>query len=214
MPKHAPPPPPPERRCKGQSSRKSQPNKEPGPCTNWTMRGQTVCYTHGGAAPQNRKKAARKMAQEAARQAVITFGLPREIAPEQALLEEIARTAGHIDWLGGIIADLQQDELVWGKSKSEDVGASEFTGTNVTEQAAPNVWLELYQKERAHLVNVCKAAISAGIEERRVKLAEAHGALMADVLRAVFADPELGMSAEQRRAAPDVIRRHLAIVGA
>jgi hypothetical protein len=200
--------PPDDKRC-------IRPTRDTGErCKRFRHPGATVCVKHGAAAPQVKRKAAERVKQEAAERAVATFGLPREVAPDQALLEEIARTAGHIDWLGRIIADLEQAALVWGKSKTEDVGASEFTGQNVTEQAAPNVWLELYQKERAHLVVVCKAAISAGIEERRVKLAEQHGALLADVLRSVFADPELGMSDEQRRAAPHVVRRHLASVGA
>jgi hypothetical protein len=183
-------------------------------CKRYRSPGTTVCVKHGAGAPQVRRKAAERVKLEAAARAAATFGLPREVAPDQALLEEIARTAGHIDWLGGIIEALDPKAVVWGTSKTEDVGASEFTGVNTTEQAAVNVWVELYQRERTHLVVVCKAAISAGIEERRVKLAEQHGALLADVLRSVFADPELGMSDEQRRAAPDVIRRHLAVVGA
>jgi hypothetical protein len=174
-------------------------------CKRYRSPGTTVCVKHGAGAPQVRRKAAERVKLEAAARAAATFGLPREVAPDQALLEEIARTAGHIDWLGGIIEALDPKAVVC---------ASEFTGVNTTEQAAVNVWVELYQRERTHLVAVCKAAISAGIEERRVKLAEQHGALLADVLRAVFADPELGMSDEQRRAAPDVIRRHLAVVGA
>jgi hypothetical protein len=58
--------------------------------------------------------------------------------------------------------------------------------------------------------------VKLGTEERRVKISEQYSEqyseLLADFLRAVFADPELGTSAAQRRAAPQVIRRHLAEV--
>lgn len=213
-----PGPAPPDRRCKGTAKRQfkdanGQPRGKPGPCLAWTMRGQDVCHKHGGSSPQAKRKAAERMAHEAAERAVETFGLPRDVAPDQALLEEIARTNGHIYWLSEVIRELEPEALTWGLAKREQVGASEFTGTNETEQSGVNVWLELYHRERAHLVVVCKAALSAGIEERRVRLAEQHGALIADVLRSVFSDPDLGLSDAQRRAAPSVVRRHLAIVG-
>lgn len=166
------------------------------------------CKLHGGSTPSHSKAALVEMA----RQAVETYGLPRDIDPAQALLEEVARTAGHVAWLGEKIREIEPEALVWGRSKAEKITASEYPGTNVTIAAEVNVWLELYRAERKHLVDVSKAAIAAKIDERRVRLAEQHGALLADVLRAVLADPELGMSVDQRRAVPAVIRRHLAAV--
>ena len=74
--------------------------------------------------------------------------------------------------------------------------------------ARPSVWLELYQKERTHLVAVCATALKCGIAERQVKLAEQHGRLIAEVIRGVLSD--LGVAEE-----PDVgkvVRRHLKLV--
>lgn len=65
--------------------------------------------------------------------------------------------------------------------------------------------------ERDRLAGFSAKAIAAGLMERQVKLAEHHGALIADVLRAVLNDPTLGLSEGQRALAPDVIRRHLAL---
>lgn len=166
------------------------------------------CAFHGGLT-ENHRKAARV---QQARQAVVTYGLPRDIEPGKALLEEIARTAGHVDWLAERVRELETDELVWGLTKAEGVDASETPGVNVTEAAAVNIWLDLYRAERKHLVDVSKAALAAGIAERQVRLAEQHGRLIVDILRKVLADPELALTDEQRRAVPTVARRHLTAV--
>jgi hypothetical protein len=165
------------------------------------------CAFHGGLT-ENHNKAAQT---EQARRAVATYGLPRDIDPAKALLEEVARTAGHVDYLAEKVRELEPEALVWSKSKAERITASETPGTNVTIAAQVNVWLELYRAERKHLVDVSKTALAAGIAERQVKLAEQHGHLIADVLRKVLADPELGLTDEQRKAVPAVARRHLSV---
>jgi hypothetical protein len=55
------------------------------------------------------------------------------------------------------------------------------------------------------LVDYSKVAIAAGIEERRVKLAEQQGALLAQAIRGILA--ELGVG--DRPEVPAVVRRHL-----
>lgn len=70
----------------------------------------------------------------------------------------------------------------------------------------------LYNQERDRCASFAKTAVAAGLAERQVRLAEKQGALIADVLRAVLGDASLGLSAEQRAAAPAAIRRHLALV--
>lgn len=175
-------------------------------CRKRPIVGGTVCPTHGGSAPQVRAAAQRRLAERQAVLAVETYGLPREIAPQDALLEEVHRTAGHVAWLGAVVADVEQQDLVWGKTRDKVGG--EDAGT--TFEAKPNAWLVLYQAERKHLVDVSKAAIAAGIEERRVALAEAQGQLLAQVIRGVLDDLEL--SEAQREQAPGVIQRRLRAV--
>lgn len=175
------------------------------PCKNWPIKGGTVCRNHGGSAPQVRAAANRRLKEWAAQQAVITYGLPRDIDPHSALLEELHRTAGHVSWLAALVAELEATEL------------KQLDTTGMFERAS--VWLEIYERERTHYARVAKAAIDAGIEERRVRLAEAHGEQLGQVIRAILGDVFIllakivallaaaGVAAEILRQVDDLIRR-------
>ncbi|MCI3277645.1 hypothetical protein [Streptomyces cylindrosporus] len=217
-----------ERRC---TAHKKGPNGEKGErCQAWALKGQTVCRVHGGKAPQNLAAARRRQTEERALELVETYGRPVDTTPSDALLDEVKWTAGHVAWLrqrvqeieaqdaeaGRTDPDADEDEeqtsgpgserphpLVWGVTRRK-TGGDDW---GRTEEAAPNIWLRLYQQERAHLVKVCEAAIRAGIEERKVRVAEQQGALVAQVIRAILAD--LRLTKEQQARVPEVVPRHL-----
>jgi hypothetical protein len=170
-------------------------------CRRLAIVGGTVCPTHGGRAPQVQQAAQRRRAEIAARDAIATYGLPVEVAPDQALLEEVHRTAGHVAWLSHLIGDFSDETHLkqYGASTSSD-------GALVTWER-PAVWVELYQSERKHLVAVCKTAIAAGIAERQVQLAERQGELVAELLRVAIT--AAGLTPEQTQAAYGAIRGHL-----
>lgn len=175
-------------------------------CKKAAVLGGTVCVSHGAGkrGTKQRDHFERRHEKEKAARAVATYGLPREVDPHDALLEEVHRTAGHVAWLGEIVTDLEQGDLVWGITKS---GVERGEDVHLAE-AAPNIWLELYHRERQHLVKVAKAAIDAGIDERRVRLAEEQGRVIVDVLKATLAD--LGVEVTPEVAA--VAGRHLRAV--
>ncbi|WP_169165117.1 hypothetical protein [Cellulomonas taurus] len=100
--------------------------------------------------------------------------------------------------------------LVWGTTKVVDRGSGEHQGVDETESASPSIWYDLYAKERAHLVVVCREAIKAGVEERRVRLAEQQGELVAGAIRAILAD--LGLTPEQQAKVSEVVPRHLRLL--
>jgi hypothetical protein len=129
------------------------------------------------------------------------------VSPTEALLDEVKWTAGHVAWLRLQVQELERDALTWGKTEEVNKGSGEFTGLDVTHAAAPNIWLDLYQRERKHLLDVCKTAITAGIEERRVRLAESQGEMLATVIQAILDD--LGLTPDQAARVPDIVPRHL-----
>jgi hypothetical protein len=146
---------------------------------------------HGGSTP-NHVVAART---EQARRDVVTYGLPLDVDPATALLQEVHRTAGHVAWLGAKVAELEAEDLVWGTTQQVDRGSTEFGGTDTTQAAKVSIWLQLYQAERKHLAAVARSAIDAGCNERLVRLAEQQGAQLAEVIRRV-ADRLLDGAAE------------------
>lgn len=197
-----------KRRCQARSK-----TRDGAQCATYAMRGQDVCRSHGGATKQARAKAQERLVEERARGLMATYGRKIETTATEALLDEVQWTAGHVAWLRERVQEIEsaaehhgtdgEHPLVWGVTR-EKSGGQDF-GT--TEEAAPNIWLKLYQTERTHLVKVCAEAIKAGIEERRIKLAEQQGELVAHAIRAILAD--LGLSAEQQARVPEVVPRHL-----
>jgi hypothetical protein len=142
----------------------------------------------------------------AASKEVERYGLPVEVDPHTALIEELERTAGHVAWLRlkvDEIAEDTTDALVGPVGQS---GPSE-SGGHHHPSYEPNVWLKLYNEERKHLVKVAGSCISAGIAERRVKLAEEHGAMLAEIIKGIL--KELGV-ADDPKAGP-VVRKYLTI---
>lgn len=178
--------------------------------------GAKRCWRHGGKAPQVQAAAARRVAQAAAQEqmvkAVKTLGLPVDIDPGKALLDEIHWTAGHVAWLREKVQELEEQDLVWGKEKHEDGVGPQGLVDVTTEKAGPSVWYELYMKERDHLAKVCALALRAGIEERKVKLAESQGALVADVIRRIL--NALGLTPEQQALVPRIVPQQLRLLAA
>jgi hypothetical protein len=202
------------------------------PCGQPRMAEQRVCRLHGGKSPRALAAAERRSQERAAREAVATYGLPVDVSPTEALLEEVRWTAGHVRWLRDRVQELEERALVWGTVRTEsqadgdrftfggpecddedmtglvDVGAA--PASKVIQAAGPSIWLDLYDRERKHLVAVCAAALKAGVEERRVRLAEQQGAVVAQVIRAILDD--LHLSAEQAARVGTVVPRHLRLL--
>lgn len=131
------------------------------------------------------------------------LGAPREIDPGMALLEEIHRSAGHVAWLEQKCRDLEESELVWGQimevHEEKDGGGptGNYTLTRTENRAFINGWWQLYERERKHLVTVSAGALKAGIEERRVRLAERGIDALEQALNATLVD--LGLDPNSSR---------------
>lgn len=157
-------------------------------CRNTAVPGLKVCRIHGGSTARAKAAAARNIETQRARDAANQLGIPLNVSPQQALLDEVQRAAGMVAYYGqkvAEIADQDANRLVNGVTKVEQREGFQ-AGTTKTVEATTSVWLRLWNEERDRLTRVAAAALKAGIEERRVQLAEAQGALIADVIRRIL----------------------------
>ena len=129
---------------------------------------------------------------------------PDDFDPDAPELADVQAARADFDRLfkvGGVAA------LVGNTYAATSDGSVYATGEAIRGLAA------LEAQERDRCANFAAKAIAAGLAERQVKLAEQQGALIADVFRKLLSDPELGLTEEQRRMAPGVVRRILALAG-
>lgn len=172
------PPPPPERRCQAHFRKGERAGEQ---CTQYAMVGQKVCHKHGGAAKHAREAGQRRFKQQKLAVKMAALGLPREVDPATALLEEVWRSAGHVAWLGQVVGALQHDAAQLAESRLVD-------GTEVS------VWVRLYNDERDRLAKVSKMALDAGVAQALVDIAHAQSAQLIRytdaLLRALGHDPD------------------------
>jgi hypothetical protein len=178
-------------------------------CGNYAIGGAPTCRLHGGKAPQVQAAAQRRQARAEAEAFVARFtaGAPPDVDALAELAKLINTSAGCVRFYERQCAALRPDALVWGDAEARQ----DSRGVTVTQKAEVNLWLRLFNDERRHLAQLCKVAIDAGLQEREVRLAEQHGALVAEVLRLVLSDLEL--TPDQQSKALNVIPLRLRQVG-
>jgi hypothetical protein len=128
------------------------------------------------------------------------YGAPsQDTDPAEVLLQEIRRTAGHIEWLRSNLAQSDPEVFVrtlWlTKRQSGFIRDTEIDMDDWSQAGA--MWLELYQSERRHLAGICRTALAAGIEERRIRLAERQAERIGEAIRGMLYD--LGIDPEEDR---------------
>lgn len=152
-----------------------------------THKGLGRCKFHGGTAKGQRAKAVRD-------EAIQFMGAPKDINPLDAIIWCIKITAGEVEWLSGQIAEIQQENWI--------------------EEGLIGKQMNIFQRARAdaqdRLVRYSKEAISLGLAERAVRLAEQFGTTIARLLEGIYAEMEL--STAQKKKWKIVIRKHLILM--
>lgn len=199
------------RQCRGHRS-------DGTPCGAWAITGATVCAAHGGRAKQVARKAA-------VRAELASWGLSDATEdPGEVLLRLVTQSARRAAFYGELL-ERQYAAADRGERDVSDLpaGVAALIGFRYSSAGAEGQVFEVEEairglvqlegQERDRCARFAKLALDAGIAERQVRLAERQGELIAEVLRAVLADPELGLSEAQQRAVPGVALRHLAVAG-
>jgi hypothetical protein len=121
-----------------------------------------------------------------AAQAVATYGIKSDLPPRAALLEEAQWSHGHVVWLRNVVQQIDPDALVWGKTEEHEKTATEFPGVDVKRMATPNVWLELYHKERRLHLDLVKTIETLKLEQEWVAILRRNADLTRQALVAVL----------------------------
>ena len=111
------------------------------------------------------------------------FAGPVDISPAQGMLDSICWVAGYVQFLRQQVERVTNDaadadDVIWGKTKDKTGG--DDAGT--TYEAKPSAWTAELGVWQDRLTKLCTEAIRIGIEERKVRLAEKQGELVADVI--------------------------------
>lgn len=176
------------------------------------------CKLHGGSTP-NHQRAAQL---ELARRECNRLGVPIEVDPGEALMQELWETAGNVAFYRSLVAELpihpeddtyvppQSDDATgyWDRGEPGIYGRTYHVSGIPTGEAKPHILLDLYNQERKHFADVAAAALRAGIERRRIELAEQQGELVNQLIRGILG--ELGVL--ERPEVPAIVRKHLALV--
>lgn len=170
-----------------------------GPCGGTPLPGQDVCHWHGGRSPNALTAAKHRGEIATARAEVEARHLPTNIDPQSALLDELRRTAGWVLYLETKVDELDEKDLVWGRTREKTGGDDHGT----THEAKPNAWYALLTAERKHLLDVAKACVAAGIEERRIALAEDQGRAIAGAIQQILT--ALNLTLEQQQLVPTIV---------
>lgn len=153
--------------------------------------GVGCCSRHGGNTESHEKAAA----VEIARRECTTLGLPIETTPADALMEEVWEACGNVEFYRHLVQQLPthpaDDVLVpttivanedgtteqipahWERGDPGVYGRTYHVSGIPTGEAKPHVLVQLYNDERKRKLDASAAALRAGVDERRVRIAEA-----------------------------------------
>jgi hypothetical protein len=150
------------------------------------MRGQLVCYRHGGKAPNSIAFAKRRQALDAVKSHVsriVAYDGDDVTSPEEGLLREVRWSGQVAIALGEACEALIADEQITTKS----------AGAGQQVHALMDAWT----KERTNHARLCALALSAGIQQRQLDLVESQANQIVAAMLALLMSPRLGLSAEQ-----------------
>lgn len=144
------------------------------------------CKYHGGGLPSHRA--------HAAKQSAVLMGAPKDINPIDALMWCIRLTAGEVEFCTEQMELLEKDQWI--------------EHTIIGKQL--HMWAKERQNAVDRLAKFSKDAISLGIAERAVRVAEMYGHSIAKLVRGILNDLEL--TPDQQARAPHIVRKHLILL--
>lgn len=178
------------------------------PCGAPPIKGGTRCKRHGGAAAHVQAKAKERIIEENARGILgrIDPSQPRE-NPVETLLNLIHGKTAEVSWLRSKVQSLEDNSLVWGLTEHKTGMGVEGPVDVETYKAEQNIWWKLLREAENQLASWITMALKAGVDERRVRIVEAQGSLVAGAIKAIL--DGLNLTKDQAALIPVLVPRAL-----
>jgi hypothetical protein len=177
--------------------------------------GYGSCQFHMGNTPSMRGTAKKRMQIDTASRTVASLGLRRDIGPVEAVLEEIQYAAGAVSFLRSRVADLDPDDLTWGKAEERFITASgdKYDGPTHYEvfKAGAHPAYEMYLAERKYLLELCRVAYAGRLAERAQHIQEQQGVLVALTINRIL--DRLSLTPDQLQQVASVVPAELRALG-
>lgn len=134
------------------------------------------CKLHGGGTPSHRVGARRRLQAQAVEGQIGALLAELEldaadVHPVEVILDAVRRAWAMVQVLGALVGEIDRGGL-WGPDHLDD--------------ARPHVATEMYRVWLADAGRLSKLALDAGVDERRVRLAESQGEQLAGVVRGIL----------------------------
>lgn len=165
-----------------------------GPCRRikgWGTKhpGSGNCRSHFGNSANGKKHAATEAAAMALESARIALGIPVEMDPKRALLEQVWEAAGNVAFLRERVAEMGPDLTLMSQDQ---------IGSRLVIRDDIRAMVKLYNEERDRLAKVAKMTIDAGVSESLVAIARSTAESIAAVVNAVLEGLELPEEQRER----------------
>ena len=175
-----------------------------GTCKNPPVTGATRCRMHGGASPQALRKAQERVALANAEREAARIGITRrDIHPAEALIELVQFTAGEVDYWRHVVSQVDDQDLVWGRTQHRDGVGPEGPVDVTTREAKPHIAYVMLERASDRLATYAAAALKAGVQERQIRLAEQQGAAVAVAIRSIL--DQLQLTPPQLELVPTIV---------
>ena len=162
-----------------------------------------MCPSHGGNAPQVRRRAAVRAELE-------SWGLDAvTVDPGETLLRLLSQSAARAERYAAALQRLVDEQGLEGALVGDTlVIDNEGTSRKVGEYVRGLAQIESQERDRA--ANFAQLAIKAGLAERQVRVAERQTELVEQALAATLSD--LGMSDDEQQKAFGRLAHHLRLI--
>jgi hypothetical protein len=192
-------------------------NRAGGPCRLYPMLGTTVCRSHGGAAPQVKAAAARRVVEAKALRAVQGLGTWQPVTdPLSALADVAGEVLAVKDHLRGLVGRIVERERQ-AEHDAVAMASARLTGESVGLRVPDDKGAEQMRAEFTAYMAMLNSAVATlatiaklNIDERMARIDEMRAEMIREALRRTFA--ELGIAGEQQARAFGVLGTHLRVV--